>query len=135
MDSITVTIVSAFSLAWFLLGIIIGRSFTTTNKQGGPRGSRRDRGDDRAANGSVVELYVGNLSYDVDEKEMRKAFEVYGKVASSRIIKNKFNNKSRGYGFIEMPDRSQAMTAIRGLNGNDLKGRRIVVNEAKSEAR
>ncbi|OGV57690.1 MAG: hypothetical protein A2283_02890 [Lentisphaerae bacterium RIFOXYA12_FULL_48_11] len=66
---------------------------------------------------------------------MRKAFENYGKVASARIIKNKFNGKSRGYGFVEMPDRAQAMAAIRALNGNEIKGRRIVVNEAKSEAR
>ena len=66
---------------------------------------------------------------------MRRAFETYGKVASARLIKNKFNGKSRGYGFVEMPDRGQAMAAIRALNGNEIKGRRIVVNEAKSEAR
>ncbi|MDD4872190.1 MAG: hypothetical protein PHR77_16665 [Kiritimatiellae bacterium] len=129
--------IALFSIAWFLLGIIIGRSIGRKSYHRGGGRFRRDRDDtDRGSgDGTNVELYVGNLSYDVDEKEMRRAFENYGKVALSRIIKNKFNGKSRGYGFVEMPDRGQAMAAIRALNGNELKGRRIVVNEAKSEAR
>jgi RNA recognition motif-containing protein len=132
-----VTIVALFSLAWFLLGIIIGRGLGRKNQIRGEGRSRRNR-DDEGRNdrdGTNVELYVGNLSYDVDEKEMRRAFENHGKVASARIIKNKFNGKSRGYGFVEMPDRGHAMAAIRALNGNEVKGRRIVVNEAKSEPR
>ncbi len=133
MDS-RIVIVALFSLAWFLLGIIVGRSIGK-KRTGNVGRSRRDDDDQYISDGSNVELYVGNLSYDVDEKEMRKAFENYGKVASARIIKNKFNGKSRGYGFVEMPDRAQAMAAIRALNGNEIKGRRIVVNEAKSEAR
>ncbi len=134
MDSVEMVILVAFfSLAWFLLGIIVGRVAGGRRSAGGR--PRRDDDGHYAGNGPNVELYVGNLSYDVDEKEMRKAFEHYGKVASARIIKNKFNGKSRGYGFVEMPDRGQAMAAIRALNGNEIKGRRIVVNEAKSEAR
>lgn len=134
MDSRIVTVVALFSLAWFLLGIIVGRSIGKRRPISSGR-SRRDDDDGYVSDGSNVELYVGNLSYDVDEKEMRRSFESYGKVASARIIKNKFNGKSRGYGFVEMPDRGQAMAAIRALNGNEIKGRRIVVNEAKSEAR
>jgi RNA recognition motif-containing protein len=129
--------IALFSIAWFLLGIVIGRSLGQKN-QGRREGRFRRNRDDEERNGrdgTNVELYVGNLSYDVDEKEMRRAFENHGKVASARIIKNKFNGKSRGYGFVEMPDRNQAMAAIRALNGNEVKGRRIVVNEAKSEAR
>jgi len=134
MDSINVVIIVAlFSLAWFMLGIIIGRAIG--RKRPGSGRFRRDDEERGGGSGDNVELYVGNLSYDLDEKEMRRAFEEYGKVASARIIKNKFSGKSRGYGFVEMPDRSQAMAAIRALNGNDMKGRRIVVNEAKSEAR
>jgi len=127
-----IVMVALFSLAWFALGIIVGRSMGL-RRHGGR--FRRDSGERGGGDGSMVELYVGNLSYDVDEREMRRAFESYGKVSSARIIKNKFNGKSRGYGFVEMPDRGQAMAAIRALNGNELKGRRIVVNEAKSEAR
>lgn len=140
MDSIVQ--VALFSIAWFLLGIVVGKSISKKKSTGGAparfrRERERDYDDDERGNadGANVELYVGNLSYDVDEKEMRKAFEAFGKVASARIIKNKFNGKSRGYGFVEMPDRPQAMAAIRALNGNEIKGRRIVVNEAKSEAR
>ena len=129
-----VAIVALFSLAWFLLGIIVGKSIGKRRPGSNARSRRAD--DERSSgDGTNVELYVGNLSYDVDEKEMRRTFETYGKVALSRIIKNKFNGKSRGYGFVEMPDRGQAMAAIRALNGNEIKGRRIVVNEAKSEAR
>jgi RNA recognition motif-containing protein len=135
MDSSTMIAVALFSLAWFLLGIIVGRR--SDKKRTGSSERQPRRGDDERArgNGTNVELYVGNLSYDVDERELRKTFEEYGKVASSRLIQNKFNGKSRGYGFVEMPERSQAMAAIRALNGNEIKGRRIVVNEAKSEAR
>jgi len=133
MDS-RIVIVALFSLAWFLLGIIVGRSIGKRRPVSYGR-SRRDDDERSGGDGTNVELYVGNLSYDVDEKEMRRAFEVYGKVALARIIKNKFNGKSRGYGFVEMPERSHAMAAIRALNGNEIKGRRIVVNEAKSEAR
>jgi len=133
MQSSNVVLVSLFSLAWFLLGIIVGRAIG--RKKPGSVRFRRDDDERGSGSGDNVELYVGNLSYDVDEKEMRRAFEAYGKVASARIIKNKFNGKSRGYGFVEMPERSQAMAAVRALNGNEMKGRRIVVNEAKSEPR
>lgn len=85
--------------------------------------------------GGAVEIYVGNLSYEVDDRELKKAFEKYGEVKSTRVIRNKFNNKSKGFGFVEMPDREEAVEAIRALNGTEWKGRRIVVNEAKNEPR
>jgi RNA recognition motif-containing protein len=84
--------------------------------------------------GEGVELYVGNLSYDVNESELRKAFEKYGKVLSARIIEHRFG-KSKGYGFVEMADRAGATGAVQGLHNKEIKGRKIVVNEAKSDAR
>ena len=62
-------------------------------------------------------------------------FDKYGKVSSARIIKNKFNGKSKGFGFVEMPDASEAEAAVQALNGKDVQGRKLVVNEAKSRSR
>jgi RNA recognition motif-containing protein len=132
-------VISLFALAWFLVGILVGRNLPKRRpgqqhqKRG--RNSERDRDRERGKGNGDVELYVGNLSYDVDDKDLQKAFESYGKVVSGRIIQNRFNGKSKGYGFVEMADRNQAMAAIRALNGKELKGRRIVVNEAKSSPR
>ena len=78
-----------------------------------------------------MNLYVGNLSYRLDEDELRQAFEEFGSVASCTIIKNKLTGESKGFGFLEMPERSEAEAAINGLNGRDLKGRRLNVNEAR----
>jgi RNA recognition motif-containing protein len=82
-----------------------------------------------------VELYVGNLPYEVRSKELRKMFEEHGRVLGARIIQNKFNGKSKGFGFVEMADGGSARAACRKLNGSDIKGRKIVVNEAKSSAK
>ena len=78
-----------------------------------------------------MNIYVGNLSYQATEDDLRQAFEEYGEVASATIIKDKYSGESRGFGFVEMPEKSQAEAAIAGLNGNDLKGRAINVNEAR----
>ncbi len=122
-------VVSAFALAWFLVGVAAGY-LLPKGAFFGMLGRRIRKGDD-----GQVELYVGNLSYDMTEKELVKAFEAYGRVIQGRIIQNRFNGKSKGYGFVEMADRQEALNAIRALNGKDIKGRRIVVNEAKSSAR
>ena len=84
--------------------------------------------------GSCVEIYVGNLSYDMTEAQMRKEFERYGAVKSSRIITNRFNSKSKGYGFIEMPNRPEAEAAIKALHDKDTLGRKLRVNEAKNKS-
>ena len=83
------------------------------------------------ADGSV-EIYVGNLSYDMTEEQLRKEFEAYGKVNSARLITNRFNGKSKGFGFVQMPDRGEAERAIAGLNDKDILGRRLKCNEAKN---
>lgn len=111
-------LVPLFSVAWFIIGLMLGR---------------RLKGGGKSA--EVIELYVGNLSYDVKEKDLKREFGKFGNVKSARIIMNKFNNKSKGFGFVEMADRSSSLEAIRALNGKDILGRRIVVNEAKSEPR
>ena len=83
------------------------------------------------ADGSV-EIYVGNLSYDMTEDQLRQEFEAYGKVNSARLITNRANGKSKGFGFVQMPDRAEAEKAIAALNEKDIMGRKLKCNEAKN---
>jgi len=85
--------------------------------------------------GDCVEIYVGNLSYDMNEAQMRKEFEKFGAVKSARIIANRFNHKSKGFGFVEMPNRPEAEAAIKALHDKDVLGRKLRVNEAKNKSR
>ena len=78
-----------------------------------------------------MNIWAGNLSFDLTEDDLRQAFEEYGEVESVKIIMNKYTGKSRGFGFVEMPDEAEANSAIEGLNEKELKGRSIVVNEAR----
>ncbi len=83
------------------------------------------------ADGSI-EIYVGNLSYELTEDILRKEFEAYGTVNSARIITNRYNNKSKGFGFVHMPNRAEADAAVKGLNDKDILGRKLKCNEAKN---
>ncbi len=78
-----------------------------------------------------MNLYVGNLSYRLTEDELKEAFEEFGQVSSCTIIKDRVTGESKGFGFLEMPEKSEAEAAISGLNGRDLKGRKLNVNEAR----
>jgi RNA recognition motif-containing protein len=78
-----------------------------------------------------MNIYVGNLPWEIQEEDLRKAFEEFGQVASATIIKDKFTNKPRGFGFVEMPEKAEAEAGIKALNGKELKGRPMKVNEAK----
>lgn len=78
-----------------------------------------------------MNIYVGNLSREVVDEDVRQAFEVFGQVASVNVITNKFTGESRGFGFVEMPVQAEARAAIDGLNGTELKGRSLTVNEAR----
>ena len=78
-----------------------------------------------------MNIYVGNLSFSVSETDLREAFAAYGQAATASIIKDKFSGESRGFGFVEMPTKEEAEKAIAALNGKDLKGRTMTVNEAK----
>ncbi len=81
--------------------------------------------------GKAVEIYVGNLSYSMTEEQLRKEFERFGVVKSSRIIGHHGSGKSKGYGFIEMPHRKEAEIAISKLNNREVMGRKLRVNEAR----
>lgn len=78
-----------------------------------------------------MNIYVGNLAYQTTEESVRQAFEAFGEVASVSIVKDKYSGESRGFGFVEMPIKSEAIAAINGLNDEELNGRRLNVNEAR----
>ena len=78
-----------------------------------------------------MNIYVGNLAREVTEDDLREAFEVFGQVSTATVIKDKFSGESRGFGFVEMPSKNEAQTAINEMNDKDLKGRTINVNEAR----
>lgn len=78
-----------------------------------------------------MKIFVGNLSRDVNDEDLRKAFESFGKVESATVVGDKFTKESRGFGFVEMPSASEAQSAISGMNGKELKGRAVNVNEAR----
>jgi len=77
-----------------------------------------------------MKIYVGNLSHDATEDDLRQAFEAFGQVSSVNIIKDRFSGESRGFGFVEMPSKQEALAAIKEADGTDLKGRSVRVNEA-----
>jgi RNA recognition motif-containing protein len=81
-----------------------------------------------------VNIYVGNLSFDVTEEDVQAAFEAFGKIESVKVIKDKYSGASRGFGFVEMSSQDEAKAAIAGLNGKELKGRAMNVNEARPRA-
>ncbi len=78
-----------------------------------------------------MNIYVGNLSNQTTEDDLRQAFEAFGQVESANIIKDKFSGESRGFGFVEMPSKEEAQKAIEEMNGKDLTGRAVNVNEAR----
>jgi len=77
-----------------------------------------------------MKIYVGNLSYQTTEETIRQAFEAIGQVTAVTIIKDKYSGQSRGFAFVEMADQAQGQTAIKTLNGKELDGQQIKVNEA-----
>jgi cold-inducible RNA-binding protein len=78
-----------------------------------------------------MKIYVGNLSYEVTEDELRTVVEQFGQVESVAIIKDKYSGQSKGFGFVEMASQTEGQAAIDGLNGTELKGKSINVNEAR----
>lgn len=80
---------------------------------------------------SKMNIYIGNLSHDVTDEDLRDAFESFGRISSAHVIKDKFSGDSRGFGFVEMPDKIEAQNAISSLNDKELKGRQMKVNEAR----
>jgi len=78
-----------------------------------------------------MNIYVGQLPYNVNEDELREIFSEYGEIASLNLIKDRFSGQSKGFGFIDMPNNSEADKAIKALNKTMLKGREIKVNQAE----
>ena len=134
------------AVAAFVLGAIcsclvcklFGKCSKSCNcKKGGAKRAGEERPFEKRkphpapADGSV-EIYVGNLSYDMTEEQVRKEFEAFGTVNSARLIMNKFNGKSKGFGFVQMPNRDEAEKACAALNDKDIMGRKMKCNEAKN---
>jgi len=78
-----------------------------------------------------MRIYVGNLSYQTQNADLEQAFAAFGDVESATVVMDRDTNRSKGFGFVEMPDQAQAMSAIAGLNEKDLDGRTLTVNEAR----
>jgi len=78
-----------------------------------------------------MNIYVGNLSYAVKEDDLRQAFEEFGQVSAVNILTDRYSGQSKGFGFVEMPDKEEAQAAISGLNGREMSGRTLNVNEAR----
>ena len=80
-----------------------------------------------------MKIYVGNLSYEVSEEDLKEIFEPFGQIESAKVISDKFSGRSKGFGFVEMSSNSEGQAAIEGLNGKELKGRAMNVNEARPQ--
>ena len=78
-----------------------------------------------------MNIYIGNLSYDVRDNDLKNAFSAFGTVTSAKVIKDMDTDRSKGFGFVEMSTKQEGEAAIRELNGTDLQGRTITVNEAR----
>ena len=78
-----------------------------------------------------MNIYVGSLLFKMNEAELKELFEEYGEVSSAKIIIDKYSGKSKGFGFVEMPNDAEAKKAIDELNGSEIQGRKIIVNESK----
>ena len=81
-----------------------------------------------------MNIYVGNLPYSVTDADLRETFSQYGDVSNVQLISDKFTGESKGFGFVEMDNNSQADAAIKALNGTAMKGRNITVNQAKPKS-
>ena len=151
-DNLIPTLVVAF--ASFLVGLLVelvickatcscknGKMGARPAAKAHPRAEKKPAakgGDDKfekrhpaPADGSI-EIYVGNLSYDMTEDQLRAEFEAFGKVNSTRLVMNRFNGKSKGFGFVQMPNRDEAERACAAINEKEIMGRRVKCNEAKN---
>jgi len=82
-----------------------------------------------------MDIYVGNLPYDVTDSDLQQLFSKYGTVSSARVVMDRATGRAKGFGFVEMNDRAEAEKAIAGTNGTDLNGRPLRVNESQPKPR
>lgn len=78
-----------------------------------------------------MDIYVGNLPYQADDQKLQELFSQHGTVSSARVVVDKFSGESKGFGFVDMPDQAEALTAIKNINDQDFMGRNLRVNESK----
>lgn len=137
----TLTLMTAAFLLGVIVEMIAAKVFGSK-----PKARVVAKGDRKAPRGDVlkperrhpvpddgsIEIYVGNLSYELTEDQLRAEFAAFGTVNSVRVITNRYNNKSKGFGFVHMPVRAEADAAIKALNGKEIQGRRITCNEARN---
>ena len=135
----------AIAVVAFILGMIfmclICKLFCPCKKGAADNSKKAFKKEDRPfekrkphpapADGSV-EIYVGNLSYEMTEQELRDMFAAYGTVSMCRLVINKYNGRSKGFGFVQMPNRAEAEKACAELNDKEYKGRKVKCNEAKN---
>jgi RNA recognition motif-containing protein len=81
-----------------------------------------------------MNIYVGNLSHDVSDDELKEAFEAFGNVESAKVIRDRFTGESRGFGFVEMESKAEAQEAMTNMDGKEIKGRFLIVNEARPKS-
>jgi len=81
-----------------------------------------------------MNMYIGNLSHEVTDEDLREAFAHYGEVSSAKVIKDNYSGLSRGFGFVEMPNNSEADSAMKALNGEEIKGNKIKISEARPKS-
>jgi RNA recognition motif-containing protein len=81
-----------------------------------------------------MKIFIGNLSYNVTAGDLRQAFEAFGQVTSTSVVKDQESDRSKGFGFVEMPEQAEAQSAIAALNGQAFKGRTITVNKARPQS-
>jgi len=138
-DNLVPTLIVA--LVAFLVGILVELLVCKMTCKCGKGGDAKRQGGGlqkpikrhpAPADGSI-EIYVGNLSYDLTEDRLRKEFEAFSKVNSARIITNRFNGKSKGFGFVHMPNADEVDAAIKALGDKDLLGRKLKCNVAKND--
>ncbi len=82
-----------------------------------------------------MDIYVGNLAYKTTDDDLRALFEAHGEVTSARVVSDRISGQSKGFGFVEMPDREAAQKAIDAINGEDFQGRKLRVNESQPKPR
>ena len=81
-----------------------------------------------------MKIYVGNIPYSTTDEELKEEFQKYGEVKEAYVVKDKYTGRSRGFGFVEMPNEEEAMNAIENMNGSEMGGRRVKVAQAKPRA-
>ena len=133
---------AAVALGGFVVGFVVAKAFcrrggNSYSKAKGPARREQARKPNPAPvrqpiPAGSVEIYVGNLSYEMTEEQLRAEFEKFGKVNSVRLVVNRYSGKSKGFGFVQMPDRQEAERACEALNDTEVQGRKIKCNEAKN---